>query len=99
MSLGRCPKCKREWNGTQQAHCAFCCLHFGGDTAFALHRTGTFNDRRCMTLAELTEPRETRRQGPKSPLLIAVESNGATMLIREYRLGGKAGLVGSVRTT
>lgn len=32
-----CRACHRSWTSTREAHCAVCCAHFTGDTAFERH--------------------------------------------------------------
>lgn len=85
MSLGRCGKCKREWNAGGQAHCASCPEQFNSTAAFDKHRVGEFatlngpGDRRCLSVAEISAPSE---------------KTGRPRLVRAQRADGEVWVTG-----
>jgi hypothetical protein len=51
-TTGMC-RCGARWSGDRVCHCATCHLSFTSEGPFDFHRTGPWDNRRCLTAAQL----------------------------------------------
>ena len=76
MSLGRCGKCKHEWNALGQAHCSECHEHFNSTAAFDRHR----KDFECVAVEKFAEPQKNGL-----PLLVRAQRTDGEVWVTALR--------------